>query len=61
MVFPNVVTSLKYDEFTLEILAYRKPTKAEINLSVSIYLQQKRRKTFPKKGNVKLITTIGLS
>jgi len=57
---PDVVTTLKFGKFTLQILAYRKLTKAEKEASVSMYLQSRRSKTFPKEGSAKLITAFGM-
>jgi len=59
MVMPKVVTELKYGKFTFRILAYRKLTEAEIDLTVREYLRTKRRKTFPKKGSVDIVTIFG--
>lgn len=59
MELPNVVTKVRNESFTLSIFAYRKLTKAEIDLSITTYLRQNGNKTLPKEGKGKLITTIG--
>jgi len=56
---PNVATKLKFGEFTFQVLAYRKLTKTEIDLSVAKYLQDRHIKAFPKKGSATLITSFG--
>ena len=58
---PNIVTDLKLGDFTLHCFAYRKLTKAELNLCARKWLSINKRKSFPKTGSGKIITTLGCS
>lgn len=56
---PNVKTSVKIGDFTLDIYAYRAVTKTEARLALGMWLKSARRKKVPKSGSGKVITIFG--
>lgn len=56
---PNVKTTVRIGDFTLDIYAYRTITKAEAQLALGMWLKSSKRKKVPKTGSGKVITIFG--
>lgn len=56
---PKVITNIRIGEFILHIYAYRRLNLAESKRACKEWLIQNKRKSFPAKGESKIVTIIG--
>ena len=56
---PPVKTAVKIGNFTLDVYAYRRLTKAECRLAVDMYKSQKRIGKLPASGSAICVTQFG--
>lgn len=58
-IVPNVKTTVRIGDFTLEVYAYRTIIKAEAQLALGMWLKSSKRKKLPKSGIGKVVTIFG--
>ena len=56
---PKVKTTVKVNNCTFDIYAYKKLSKSEVQFALRHWMRSKRRKTLPKNGHYKIISIIG--
>lgn len=56
---PNVKNIMRVGDFTLYVYAFRRLSERELRQSAARWLQENRRRTFPKTGEASMITIYG--
>ena len=56
---PNIVTKVKVESTTFEIVAYRKLSESECTFAIKQYLRQNHLKEIPPNKKINIMTVIG--